>query len=286
MLDRPTPSAPQPRRSLSPCASRTWFTRSLLCEHVLQDGLVEAQISHALLELPLLLLRRLQPSQLARAQSAVELLPALERLLGDADPAQDLRDRRPGLGLLQRRGDLLRGEPARLHGSAPPVRGSQNRKTRTHAGPKRWGDVKSHPVGHPAVCQTPSGPLGARIAPWPDAQSELPAYKGSTIWDVVELRKREWNRLMAVNSPELKAFLVDTPFFGGLSDTSLDLLISMLVERHFEAGATIIVEGEPGHSMYIVHSGEIMVTKIGGSGCVVDICHLGPGDFFWRDDRH
>ena len=34
---------------------------------------------------------------------------------------------------------------------------------------------------------------------------------------------------MAVGSPDLKAFLLATPFFGGLSDASLDLLISMLV---------------------------------------------------------
>jgi len=66
-----------------------------------------------------------------------------DHLLGDAHPTQHLRDRCPGLGLLQREGDLLLGEPALLHGSAPPLRVSQNRKTRTHAGPKRWGDVSS-----------------------------------------------------------------------------------------------------------------------------------------------
>ena len=39
---------------------------------------------------------------------------------------------------------------------------------------------------------------------------------------------------MPVSSPDLKAFLRATPFFGGLSDASLDLLISMLVERRFD----------------------------------------------------
>src|SRR5215510_1932520 len=69
--------------------------------------------------------------------------------------------------------------------------------------------------------------------------------------------------LMAVSSPDLKAFLVSTPFFGGLSDASLDLLISMLVERRFDVGATVVAEGEPGRSMYIVHSGELVVSKLG-----------------------
>ena len=85
---------------------------------------------------------------------------------------------------------------------------------------------------------------------------------------------------MAVSSPELKAFLVDTPFFGGLPDSSLDLLVSMLVERRFEAGATVVAEGEPGRSMYIVHSGELVVSKLGQSGCLIHMTRLEPGDFF------
>jgi CRP/FNR family transcriptional regulator, cyclic AMP receptor protein len=86
--------------------------------------------------------------------------------------------------------------------------------------------------------------------------------------------------LMTISSPELKAFLVATPFFGGLSDASLDLLISMLVERRFDRGARIVAEGEPGRSMYIVHSGELVVSKIGESGRAIAMTHLGPGDFF------
>ena len=71
---------------------------------------------------------------------------------------------------------------------------------------------------------------------------------------------------MAISSPDLKAFLVATPFFGGLSDASLELLVSMLVERHFDAGATVVAEGDPGRSMYIVHSGELVVSKMGSRG--------------------
>jgi CRP/FNR family transcriptional regulator, cyclic AMP receptor protein len=85
---------------------------------------------------------------------------------------------------------------------------------------------------------------------------------------------------MAVSSPDLKAFLVATPFFGGLSDASLDLLVSMVVERRFDAGATVVAEGEPGRSMFIVHSGELVVSKRGDSGRVIRIADLEPGDFF------
>jgi CRP-like cAMP-binding protein len=85
---------------------------------------------------------------------------------------------------------------------------------------------------------------------------------------------------MAVSSPELKAFLVATPFFGGLSDASLDLLVAMLVERRFDVGATVVAEGEPGRSMYIVHSGALVVSKLGESGRAIRMTSLGPGDFF------
>jgi CRP/FNR family cyclic AMP-dependent transcriptional regulator len=85
---------------------------------------------------------------------------------------------------------------------------------------------------------------------------------------------------MAVSSPDLKAFLLATPFFGGLSDASLELLVSMLVERRFDVGATIVAEGEPGRSMFIVHSGELVVSKLGDSGRVIRMAGLDPGDFF------
>jgi CRP-like cAMP-binding protein len=85
---------------------------------------------------------------------------------------------------------------------------------------------------------------------------------------------------MAVSSPDLKAFLVATPFFGGLSDASLDILISMLVERRFDIGAPVVAEGEPGRSMFIVHSGELVVSKRGDSRHVIRVAALEPGDFF------
>jgi CRP/FNR family transcriptional regulator, cyclic AMP receptor protein len=85
---------------------------------------------------------------------------------------------------------------------------------------------------------------------------------------------------MAVILPDLKAFLLSTPFFGGLSGASLDLLVTMLVERRFDVGATVVAEGEPGRSMFIVHSGELVVSKRGDSGREIRIAGLEPGDFF------
>src|SRR3954453_3521034 len=85
---------------------------------------------------------------------------------------------------------------------------------------------------------------------------------------------------MAVSSPDLKAFLLATPFFGGLAEASLDLLVSMLVERRFDAGATVVKEGAPGRSLFIVHSGQLAVGKLLDSGRVLPMSVLEPGDFF------
>lgn len=85
---------------------------------------------------------------------------------------------------------------------------------------------------------------------------------------------------MPVGAPDLKAFLLATPFFGGLPDPSLDLLISMLVECRFDVGATIVAEGEPGRSMFIVKSGRLAVRKRANAGSVIPISVLEPGDFF------
>ena len=85
---------------------------------------------------------------------------------------------------------------------------------------------------------------------------------------------------MNATAPDLKAFLLATPFFGGLSDPGLDLLVSMLTERRFEPGATIVAEGEPGRSMFIVKSGRLAVSKRASSGRVIPISVLERGDFF------
>jgi CRP/FNR family transcriptional regulator, cyclic AMP receptor protein len=85
---------------------------------------------------------------------------------------------------------------------------------------------------------------------------------------------------MAVSSPDLKAFLLATPFFGGLSDASLDYLVSMLVERRFDAGTTVVAEGESGRSMFIVHTGELVVSRRLESGQDIRMNDLAPGDFF------
>ena len=84
----------------------------------------------------------------------------------------------------------------------------------------------------------------------------------------------------AMSAAELRAFLSATPFFGGLDDRQLDGLIAMLAERRCAQGDTVFNEGDDGRSMFVVHSGALLVCKVGESGRLIRMSHLGPGDFF------
>ena len=84
---------------------------------------------------------------------------------------------------------------------------------------------------------------------------------------------------MAVDLPHWKASLLETPFFGGLSDASLDLLSSKLVERRFQTGETVVREGEPGRSMFVVRSGTLTVSMRVNTRSV-RLSDLAAGDFF------
>lgn len=79
------------------------------------------------------------PRQCRRCASA--RMPDRARSSGTRS-TQHIRDRNARLRLLQRKGDLFLREPALLHGSAPPIRASHNRKTLIHAGTKPREDVR------------------------------------------------------------------------------------------------------------------------------------------------
>lgn len=78
----------------------------------------------------------------------------------------------------------------------------------------------------------------------------------------------------------LRDFLTRTPFFGGLVGDALDRVIDMLHEHEVLAQGVIVREGDPGHSMFIVHSGTLLVCKQGEPGHRLKLTRLGEGDFF------
>src|SRR5205823_2611720 len=95
--------------------------------HLLENLFVQRQVGDEALQPRILLAHLPQLAHLGDAQAAVLLLPEVERRLGDAGLATDIRDRRAGLGEAQGVGDLLFGVPRFFIASPSPSRGEQKR---------------------------------------------------------------------------------------------------------------------------------------------------------------
>ncbi|MDP3277478.1 MAG: cyclic nucleotide-binding domain-containing protein [Deltaproteobacteria bacterium] len=67
--------------------------------------------------------------------------------------------------------------------------------------------------------------------------------------------------------------------FGGLSDTTLDLLLEDLSVVNVEAGSFVLKEGESAREMFVVIGGELEVLKRSPSGSEARVAMLGPGDW-------
>ncbi|HUJ25672.1 MAG TPA: cyclic nucleotide-binding domain-containing protein [Myxococcales bacterium] len=77
---------------------------------------------------------------------------------------------------------------------------------------------------------------------------------------------------MESDLPELLGHL---PFFAGLWDRGLEWVARTLHERSASAGTDVFREGEPGCSLFVIKSGELLATK-GGR----ELMRLRAGDFF------
>ena len=79
---------------------------------------------------------------------------------------------------------------------------------------------------------------------------------------------------------ENKAFLRRVPLFTGLSESQLEILASGTVRRNYPKGRTIVAEGEPSQSLYILLSGRAKVQRSDSEGKEVILAVLMSGEFF------
>src|SRR5687767_1951487 len=68
--------------------------------------------------------------------------------------------------------------------------------------------------------------------------------------------------------------------FGGLSDSAVAKVASMVEEQRHPEGTTICKEGESGRTMYLVREGTVDVLRRPSQGPPVCIVTLGPGECF------
>ena len=83
-----------------------------------------------------------------------------------------------------------------------------------------------------------------------------------------------------MGAPENKAFLRRVPLLSSLSEAQIDLLAAGSVRRNYPRGRTIVAEGEPSQSLYILLSGRAKVQRSDSEGKEVILAILGAGEFF------
>jgi CRP-like cAMP-binding protein len=76
------------------------------------------------------------------------------------------------------------------------------------------------------------------------------------------------------------ALLKRISVFGGLSEGERALMLGLLEERSYDAGATVVTEGTPGHDLFVITAGEAEVRKRAADGHETAIAELGPGACF------
>jgi CRP/FNR family cyclic AMP-dependent transcriptional regulator len=74
-------------------------------------------------------------------------------------------------------------------------------------------------------------------------------------------------------------FLIEFPIFRDFEGSDIEALAALGDERAFEAGASVVKEGEPADAMYVVKSGVLEVCRIVG-GVSKSINLLSAGEFF------
>lgn len=78
----------------------------------------------------------------------------------------------------------------------------------------------------------------------------------------------------------LLAWLPTIALFGGLGETTLRRVVSMLGERVVEPGQDVCHQGDAGRAMYLIRSGQVLVLRDRAGAQPMEVVRLGPGEFF------
>jgi CRP/FNR family transcriptional regulator, cyclic AMP receptor protein len=86
--------------------------------------------------------------------------------------------------------------------------------------------------------------------------------------------------VMAKSIADLLQWLPTVALFGGLEEKTLMRLIESMTEHQLKAGSQVCKQGDIGRSMFLVRSGEVMVSHDTESGKRIKMVRLGVGEFF------
>ena len=82
------------------------------------------------------------------------------------------------------------------------------------------------------------------------------------------------------NVAGLMEWLPSIPIFGGLEPATLERIVGLLGEHHFEKGQEVCKQGEAGRAMFIIRSGEVVVYREGEAHKRMKLIRMGDGEFF------
>jgi len=74
--------------------------------------------------------------------------------------------------------------------------------------------------------------------------------------------------------------LRDIPFFADFNDAELDVVAGIATKKDFNTGDTVFKDGEEGHSLYVIATGEVKVCKTAPGGELFTLTILKGGDIF------
>jgi hypothetical protein len=92
--------------------------------------------------------------------------------------------------------------------------------------------------------------------------------------------KKEDGMVSEFSIPDKIMHLRRIQIFEGLSVTELAAVASVTDEIVFQPGKTVIKEGEPGETMYLMMEGEVSVNKSHGEGREIELDRISAGDYF------
>lgn len=87
-------------------------------------------------------------------------------------------------------------------------------------------------------------------------------------------------RRQEVMEDNLESLLRNTPLFAPLNDNELAALQASISYRVFPAGVSVVTQGEPGESLFIIAGGQVQVTVGERNRAGNEIARLGVGDYF------
>jgi CRP-like cAMP-binding protein len=82
-----------------------------------------------------------------------------------------------------------------------------------------------------------------------------------------------------VSDPAFEA-LKNISYFSGLPDTVIADLAKCAIQRHFDTGQVVYLEGEPAKSVFILEAGWIKATRVTLEGREQAMAFMRPGEIF------